>query len=265
MNVFEWSGLPPTCDEYVIERSLFENGQFCMHRDKSTGNLYSLPCWPTNRFNIYGYPNVVSCYGFATGYQKDVNVNKWTGTPQGAWGRNNILTIPTRNLIGQTIDRMYNVMRAQDINVNTLKTPYVFAGDKKEVEQFKQIYKVVEDNHPAVVTLKNLINGVEILNTGAKSYLSELEDHLVNLENRLLTTIGVDNSPIDRKERVSNLEVQSNNEKVELSGDSFLRHREQFCEDANKLFGTNISVKYRIKREVQSIGSTYGYSERTST
>lgn len=262
-SVFEWKGLPPTCDGSLIEKGLYENGQFCLF--KSSGGVWlNLPCSPTNYFNVYGYPTTLEVRGYATGFYERVNVNKFLEPDEvnGVWIRNNAYQFPTRLIVMHYVNRITNIARAQDINVNTLKTPYVMSGDKKDVEEFKKIYEMVENNLPAAIARRSINDNIDIFNTKATSFLSELTDYQRFVVNELLTAIGVNNSSIDRKERVSNLEVESNNEVVKLASESFLTFRQEAAKDISKLTGYDVSVDYRIKEEY--LGSEYGNTNGTS-
>ena len=44
VNIFEWEGLPDTCDPYFMEILALWRGNFCILKDDEIGGYLSLPC-----------------------------------------------------------------------------------------------------------------------------------------------------------------------------------------------------------------------------
>ena len=68
--------------------------------------------------------------------------------------------------------------------------------------------------------------------------------------NEYLTSIGVNNSPIDRKERVTTVETNSNNEELELALNRFKTILEEGNEQVKSKFpDTKFSIKLREHKQ----------------
>ena len=70
-------------------------------------------------------------------------------------------------------------------------------------------------------------------------------DYKRSVESDLLTFLGQNNTPVDKKERLITDEAEANNQLIGSFADLQLRAREEAVEEINKLFGLSISVKRR--------------------
>ena len=72
-----------------------------------------------------------------------------------------------------------------------------------------------------------------------------------------MTFLGLNTNPSDKKkERLITTEVESNNEQTDIQAESMLLCRQLACEEINKKYGLNVSVKKRIEKEqTQEMGA----------
>ena len=70
-------------------------------------------------------------------------------------------------------------------------------------------------------------------------------------EIKFCSDLGIPNSNTDKKERLIVDEVNSNNIEVKLWADLALESLKEGCKQTNELFGTNLSVDWRFREEVQ--------------
>ena len=73
------------------------------------------------------------------------------------------------------------------------------------------------------------------------------------MENDLLTRIGINNTNIQKKERLISNEVDSNLMEIMSHAYSMLDERTKFCEEVNKKFDLDISVEFRAKKEIDDL------------
>lgn len=79
LNIFEWDGLPDTCDPYFLEEILLYHGFACIVKDENMGFL-TLPCMPAEYQNLYYEHNYYRAYSInyardfmaLTHYNKDI-------------------------------------------------------------------------------------------------------------------------------------------------------------------------------------------------
>ena len=154
------------------------------------------------------------------------------------------------------VNKLTEAERTMDVNVKANKTPVVFTCDDKDALTFKTLFSQVDGNVPAIYADKNLnIDSVKAFQTGVKFLGNELMDYKRSVESELLTFLGVNNSPIDKKERLITDEANSNNQLIESFCDLQLEARERACKAINELYGLNVSVKKRaepVEMEVET-------------
>lgn len=243
LNAFEWIGLPEGIEERHLEGYLFDYGKAIFFRDPAMSYM----CLQTDNganLNVYGEP----LGWWATGF----NYHKYYKSDECVIIDNNKLRVPTHDFIMFYANKLAEAERTMDVNVKSCKTPYIFACDEKDVLSFKQIFAKVNGNEPAVYADRALdLDRIAVLQTGVKFLGNELQDYKKTVENEMLTFLGVNNSPVDKKERLVTNEVESNDELIQSFCDIQLESREKACETINTKYGLNISVKLRQNKGVK--------------
>ena len=90
------------------------------------------------------------------------------------------------------------------------------------------------------------LGSITTFDTKAKFMGNELMDYKKSVENELLTFLGQNNLPTDKKERLITDEANSNNQLIKSFADLQLVARQMACEAINKKYDLNISVKRRV-------------------
>ena len=238
MNEWEWSGLPDGIEERHIERWLFSKGFGCFFRDPQMDYMF-LECDTGANVNVYGDPLGYRAHGF--NYQRYINADDCVII------RNNVLALPTEPFVMHYVNKITEAERTMDVNVKACKTPVVFACDDKDVLTFKRIFQQVDGNVPAIFADRGLnLESITAFQTGVKFMGNELMDYKRAVESDLLTFIGQNNTPVDKKERLITDEAEANDQLIESFADLQLQARQKACEEINEKFGLNISVKRRV-------------------
>ena len=238
MNVFEWEGIPDTVNERFLEKTLFYNGVACYLRDEIIGDL-ALSTTLSGQLDVYGDPVQWLAYG-ANGYNKDCNrldsVLIW----------NNYMRVPTFFTARQYARRLYEIQRAIDVNVKAQKTPVMILSPESQRLTMKNLYLKYDGNEPFIFGDNALeIGDIQALRTDAPFVSDKLHVLFNNVWNEFLTFCGVENMNVEKKERVVEAEAVGNYGNVEVQRNVFLDSRRKAAEQINKLFGTNINVRYR--------------------
>lgn len=148
-------------------------------------------------------------------------------------------------------ERMAIISETADMNIFNSKLSYLFVSDNKaSAEAFKKVYDKIGSGEPAVFIDKELAlspdNPRLLINDVGKNYIAtELLNDLRKVENEFNTLIGVPSST-DKRERLLNAEIESNNAESQVIADLWLDNIREGVEKANKMFGLNISVKKKI-------------------
>lgn len=151
---------------------------------------------------------------------------------------------------------------AAAINIQNSKVATVFfAGDKAQGETYKKMYDQLAAGNPISVIDKMLKEDGkptwETFNRDVKSsyILTDLVSDMRKIEMQFDTLVGLPNANTDKRERLITAEVESNEQEVASLRTTWLETMQEGAEQARKLFGIPISVKYRWEVEADAVVS----------
>lgn len=238
MSMFEWKNLPPTVDARFLELTLFEDGQIVFFKDEELGYL-CLQCAVNGGFNVYRIPTNRRAYA-VNGYQKNLTENDSVIIYNNFLRTNSMLDV--RNFA----ERLYNIDRAIDVNINAQKTPILIKCDEQQRLTMLNTYQQYDGNQPVIFGDKALnTNAFQVLNTGAPLVADKLYVLKTQLWNECLTYLGISNINVQKKERLITDEVTRNQGGTIASRYARLESRRQACDQINRMFGLNVSCDYR--------------------
>lgn len=238
MSMFEWKNLPPTVDARFLELTLFEDGQIVFFKDEELGYL-CLQCAVNGGFNVYRIPTNRRAYA-SNGYQKNLTESDSVIIYNNFLRTNSMLDV--RNFA----ERLYNIDRAIDVNINAQKTPILIKCDEQQRLTMLNTYQQYDGNQPVIFGDKALnTNAFQVLNTGAPLVADKLYVLKTQLWNECLTYLGISNINVQKKERLITDEVTRNQGGTIASRYARLESRRQACDQINRMFGLNISCDYR--------------------
>lgn len=238
MSMFEWKNLPETVDARFLELTLFEDGQIVFFKDEELGYL-CLQCAVNGGFNVYRIPTNRRAYA-VNGYQKNLTENDSVIIYNNFLRTNSMLDV--RNFA----ERLYNIDRAIDVNINAQKTPILIKCDEQQRLTMLNTYQQYDGNQPVIFGDKALnTNAFQVLNTGAPLVADKLYVLKTQLWNECLTYLGISNINVQKKERLITDEVTRNQGGTIASRYARLEARRQACDQINRMFGLNVSCDYR--------------------
>ena len=238
MSMFEWKNLPDTVDARFLELTLFEDGQIVFFKDEELGFL-CLQCAVNGGFNVYRIPTNRRAYA-VNGYQKNLTENDSVIIYNNFLRTNSMLDV--RNFA----ERLYNIDRAIDVNINAQKTPILIKCDEQQRLTMLNTYQQYDGNQPVIFGDRALnTNAFQVLNTGAPLVADRLYELKTQLWNECLTYLGISNINVQKKERLITDEVTRNQGGTIASRYSRLEARRQACEQINRMFGLDIECNYR--------------------
>lgn len=253
INCFKWKNLPDSVDERFLELALFETGMSVFFDDDVLGYL-ALQTKIGGKLDVYRIPIDRTAYA-SNGYNhrltKDDSVLIW----------NNRMHTPSKLDVEIFAQRLYNLDRTIDVNVNAQKTPVVILCDEKQRLTMKNLYMQYEGNEPFIFGGKDLdLNDVKVLNTGAPYVSDKLYELKQKIWNEAMTYLGVANTET-KKERMITGEVERAMGGVYASRLSRLNARKEACEKINKMFGLNIDVEYNTGLDTDMNGKADAYED----
>lgn len=236
MNAFEWDGLPDGIAERHIERELFDKGKVMFFRHPHM-SFMALPCDDIG-VNHYGDPVRYRAVGHNLRYECDAE--------DCVIIENNKLRISTRQFVLFYVNKLTEAERTMDVNVKANKTPVVMITEDRDALSMKKFFSDVDGNAPVILVDKSMnLDGIKALDLKTKFLGKELMDYKQTVESELLTFLGINNNPVEKKERLITDEANANNQLIDNFFNLQLEARQRACEDINNLYGLNVSVKRR--------------------
>ena len=251
-RLYSWEGLPEGLPEWRLEQFLFEQGQVGMFNDYTYG-LMILPCNSTNNLNPYGLP--ISYVLTGTGFAKQLSADEVVRC------MDNNLGAPIRlQQVLHHVHLMAETMKTLELNLLEQRMPYILVSSKNTEFSMKALQRKIKEGEHSVIVDKDMYGedtkNIVSIPTVAPYLGDKLQTYLYQLENDLLSILGINNSNIMQEGGVSYDQSSANNELIMLNVDQGLAHRKRFCEECNAKFGTNMSVepsKIKIQRLFQEM------------
>lgn len=252
---FEWVNLPAGIPARAVEWIMLHFGAGAMFMDDG-GHLFGQAVLDGN-FNMYWDYNKIRII--------TPNENQWTRHCQ-TWATtdkngdieihprdavmlwDNMARRPIIDKIEYYAERLTMYDQTMDVNRDAQWTPWVLKvpetaqGTAKEVE--KSIYR--KDKVLKVNDTMDGVMGYEVLNTQAPYVVGNLAIDKQKILNEALSWLGIDNSNLDKKERVSTAETLSNNEQIMMCRRARLQPRQEFCQTCKEVFGLDVQVKWAV-------------------
>lgn len=249
ISMFEWENLPDSMDDRFLEMTLFEDGQAIVFRDDVMGML-GLQVMIGGPLNVYRVPINRRAYA-VNGYQNpDL-------TPENSViVFNNMLRTNSYRDVMFFARKLYEVDRAIDVNVKGQKTPKVILCDENERLTMLNLFMKYDGNQPFIFGTKNLdLKSIQTLDTSSPYLSDKLYQLKTQIWNEALTYLGISNVNFNKKERLVSDEVLRNSGSTVSSRYTRLNMREKAADEINRMFGTDIRVKYR--EDVQLVDDGY--------
>lgn len=249
VSVFEWEGLPESCNARFLENCLFNNGRAVFVNDPVTSFL-TLNVTNEGVLNVYNEPTAYRA--FSTGYNEVFHADECVII------HNNPVDRSTESTIILIAEKLACIDISMTVNINAQKTPLLLRCDDKTKTTLKAIYAQYDGNEPVIFGHKALQEKpIEAIQTGAPFVADKLREEKRAVWNEALEFLGLNTNPSDKKkERLIVSEVDSNNEQTEIQFESMLHERMRACKEINEKFGLNVSVRKRTK-EVVNNGDIY--------
>ena len=156
---------------------------------------------------------------------------------------------------------IYSIKLAQlDISMMTslynTRSAFIFSvADEKEAQRARKFYDDLSEGSPALLEYKTsrwcAENENPLIPIKARENIitPELSDARRCILADFYSEIGVDCIAVDKAERTNLTEMNSNRQQIKITGSIGLEPRKRWCEEMNKMFGTEISVEINGEAE----------------
>lgn len=259
---FEWLNLPDTCNEKFIEQVLFFNGFMVGYKDTALNSFLIMPCTNNSVLDIFGYPAKVNAYGY-NGYMAQ-NLTPYTITlgqeptrADAALLYANYSRCPDLPAVLYFARKLTKIDRTIDVNINVQKTPYIISCGENQRLTVANMFKQVDNFEPAIITTKFYgLNGekpINVMDLKPPFVADKMQTLKRQVYQEALTYLGIEANTSEKAERQVTEELTANMGETESMRQSPLASRKQFCKEFNKIYGTNINVKFRSDLQLSQI------------
>ena len=239
ISVFEFDGIPDTWAKDYFFYSLFVWGYVAIIETDKWGVI---PQWCTlkGRDVFYRPTEAVISNPLIKGLKtpkigSECALVKMQPDYGGAW-----------DIVTYYADMLTLSSQTAAINLINSKLSYVFtAQNKQTAESLKKLYDKIASGEPAAIVDKNLFSddGRPLW----EAFNQNLKQNYIAGE--IMEEIGIPNVNIAKESGVGDSEIQANNYDTKSKAALWLETIREGLEQANELFGTNLSVKFRWENE----------------
>lgn len=237
LSQFDWDGLPEDCNRRYLEWMLLSTGTAALINPKNTDIWVSLGYTLQGNLDMYGDPadilgvssiggpNIVPEH-FELLYDNNTKTSLLTGIDLYA------------RLLAETHATMRNNLLQQN-------RPYIIAAGTNMVQTIRQFFASLFNFSQAIsVGTQFDPETVKVLDLPTTPQYNDIMQHLQDIWDEALAMLGVTNMS-SKKERMITGEVQMAKQAADITMNSRLMNRVEFCERLNKKYGLNISVTAR--------------------
>lgn len=250
ISVYEFDGIPDTWSKDYFYYSLFVWGYVAIIETDKYGII---PQWCTlkGRDVFYRPTNAVISNPLLRGIKTpkigtECALVKMQPDYGGAW-----------DIVSFYADMLTLSSQTAAVNLVNSKLSYVFAAQNKQsAESLKKMFDKIASGEPAVVVDKSLFteDGKPLWDTFnqnlQQNYIAgEIMEDMAKWDSRFCTEIGIPNVNIAKESGVGDSEIQANNFDTKSKAVLWLETIRKGLDQANSLFGTNLSVKLRWENE----------------
>lgn len=257
MSVFELTGCPDNWDlDYVLEK-IFVNGYICIS-DTAAGIL-PLECGISG-INVYNHPTTCIIANPVLGnFEK--TIDETCALVKLQYNYTGIMDI-----IAHYATKLSECDASIAVNLMNSKVAFIgLVGSKQQAQSMKLMYDKIAQGEPAVFVRGDQINADNILYNHVKeNYIaSEVQRLKRQIMSEFLTEIGVNNANTDKRERLTDNEVEVNDHEIQLNSAYWLEQMREGFDKANELFG--LSVKLDTKKVYNTEQEDIGLVKSSAT
>lgn len=234
----KWENLPTEILPQFIGETLFWRGAGAFIYDDEMKqyafmktNLSGLP-------DIYNIPDerwVYASNGYIEEYGKENSVLLW----------DNMYGYPFAYTAYMYAEEMANVWKTRSINLFAQRTPIVLVSSDQQQLSYQLLGEQYANYIPVMKVNDSLdIDRIKALKVDAPFVADKLDDQLKRLWSQVLTDMGYDNNPIEKRERAISNETEGNNGQIEGMRNISLTLARRCANAMNNLWGLNVEVNF---------------------
>lgn len=237
---FKSTGLTYREEQFVMNK-FWNNGSIAAFRIKHTDKL-GFCNWSRVSWDMYGEPETVQLineYGSPLIPSSIQTVDKDVVIGYIQSNRK-----PVKMIVDWFVRRIAQVECIINTNLHLQKMPFIIPVD--DGDERAKLEDVVQRilNNEIVIAVEGVNAGLfKSVATNVPYIVDKLQNYKKDLENDLLTYLGVNNNGSNKIEQLQLSEVNSNNEEINLSDSNFNDNLGQWSERIQETFGLTVKIE----------------------
>lgn len=150
---------------------------------------------------------------------------------------------PFKAIIDWYAERIAKVNNLIDNNLALQNMPFMLQANTKNIAKVKKILRRIQDGELVCYADADVADMFDILQTEAPYLVNELYRYKQCLDNEVLTILGVNNTPVEKKERVVTDEVNSNNAQIQIHDLMIKESLNEFFDEIFNVLGVKIDIE----------------------
>lgn len=251
ISVFKWT-LPEEWDEDYFKYTLYGLGYIAVLNTRSFGVICQGGA--LGGYNLYYRPSYIMITNPLLRGTITANINTDCAIIKLQPDYSSIMDI-----VGYYADQLALAAEALGMNLVNVKTGIVFgAKNKAQAESYKKMYDRLGDGNPAIVIDKDLLDDTGkptwfpfVQNMKEQYITSDILSDMRKINEQFCTDIGIPNANTDKRERLIDSEVNSNNVETATRCEMWLESIKKGIDTANEMYGLSLSVDWRVNPQTE--------------
>lgn len=257
MGKFEIPELSPECNNFIW-KEIWRIGSVALTpiqevKDGEGDKIIATPYAPTE-FNIYNYPTkatLIQIRGKSGLIPESVQIiNKNIGI---LWGHVSHMAIS--DIVEYYVDKLADIQMTINNHLFLQKIPRLIPVSPEDKSRAQSLINAIErGEHKLFIDINDMQSLNSVLDSGGSYVIDKLYLYKENVENELLTFLGIDNKGINKAERVVVDEMNSNNQSIIEGSDNFTLEINRCLKEIEKFLNIKLTLKenHKIKPMVDS-------------
>lgn len=248
----EWLDLPENVDARFMELNCLWKCQTVWFNDPELG-VINLPFIQQGPPNVFGNPSRGAAYSY-NGYYVDGLDNTNSVVMFSNIGRT-----PEVPIIDHYSTMISNIDRTIEVNLNNQKQPVVIICDDNERLTYANALEKYENNWFKILGTKQFDpSKIKVISPAGGQYnLDRLAELKRIFWREGLAILGIEVATTDKAERLTRTESSMQYGEIEMNRQTILEPRQRAAELVNKMFGTDIKVRFRSDLDLSRLNDAY--------
>lgn len=243
MNNFKWQGIEDDDAIYYMMREFFLAGSIWCGKIKNTELPYFTP-YAVCQWNIYNLPVRLS-----------ITPIRWA-----PFLPRKILKVNEDGVIGYILSNHSSVLSNIETKIQRIvesemlinnqiqlhKVAFLILSSPEDSVHMEDIItRILNDELVINATAEDYAN-IKVNNTSIPFIIDKIREYIKDVDNEILTILGINNVPHEKKEHLITSEIDSNNELIAMYKSNYIVQLKAFCDKIKDVLGINISVELNV-------------------